>query len=252
MENQQAVALFIDYEYVVRGAKEARRQVPSPVSLINVALEHGWVAEARAFADFNDKVIEPYADQLVAGSINKIQSPVEVHNDGRVKNYTDFFMLDHIYQTAHTRPDIAVYILMTGDGHFGNVAAYLKHRLQKKVIVVGYEGSISQKFAQIGCSVNYFESEPKRSLTEDQVDKLIRFVYHGEKAQKIITASSTARYFKVPGFDDKSLLEEISHLAEEGIFCHREEPLDGKVIRRMYLNHENSRVMKVLEGIDGQ
>lgn len=241
MKSQKTVALFIDYEYVIYGVKEKHRRVPTPLKLINTALEYGRVSVARAFADFNDQAVIPHADQLAAGSIEKIQCPIEIRNE-RVKNYTDFYMLDHIYQTAHTHPDLTSYILMTGDGHFGSVAAYLKHRLQKDVVVVGYEGSINPRFEQAGCTVRFLEPEVYPSLPESEVDKLIQFVNTGESAGKVITASSTARLFKAPGFDQESLMSEIYRLIKETVFLQKLEQINGREVRRMYLNHAHPRV----------
>ena len=58
------------------------------------------------------------------------------------KDFTDFIMLDAIYQAAMFS-DEKVFILFTGDGHFTSVAAFLKNRLRKKVVVYGVKDAFS-------------------------------------------------------------------------------------------------------------
>ena len=50
------------------------------------------------------------------------------------KDFTDFIMLDHIYQAAMSdRDDIDVFVIFTGDGHFTSVASFLKNKCKKEV-----------------------------------------------------------------------------------------------------------------------
>ncbi|HEX6796322.1 MAG TPA: NYN domain-containing protein [Ktedonobacterales bacterium] len=56
----------------------------------------------------------------------------------------DLNMLMDIIETVFDRPSISTYILMSGDRDFTRIAARLKLRLNKRVIVIGVPGSVSR------------------------------------------------------------------------------------------------------------
>ncbi len=56
----------------------------------------------------------------------------------------DLNMLMDIIETVFDRPNINTYVLMTGDRDFTRICARLKHRLNKRVIVVGVPGTVSR------------------------------------------------------------------------------------------------------------
>lgn len=58
------------------------------------------------------------------------------------KDFTDFIMLDHIYQRSF-QDDLDAFILFTGDGHFSSVVSYLVNKRHKTVEIFGIDGAIS-------------------------------------------------------------------------------------------------------------
>jgi uncharacterized LabA/DUF88 family protein len=56
----------------------------------------------------------------------------------------DLNMLMDIIETVFDRPSIGTYILMSGDRDFTRIAARLKLRLNKRVIVIGVPGTVSR------------------------------------------------------------------------------------------------------------
>lgn len=249
MENAPGVALFIDYENVVYGSVNYGREVPSPSDLMDIAKKRGRVVIARAFADFNEPTIAQFGDSLSTASIETIHCASEQRRDGVAKRFTDFQLLDNIYQTTYTNPHISDYVLVTGDGHFSPVVSFLRHRLQKTVTVVGWRDQIHPRLQQSASEVEYLEIRSQRTLEPDQITDLIRFVYSGEAAGKVITFSSIARYFRVPGITETAMHNELRHLRIEGVFIQVEEDLNGRRIKRVYLNREHSLVKRAL-GLD--
>ena len=62
------------------------------------------------------------------------------------KDFTDFIMLDHIYQAAMSdRDDIDVFVIFTGDGHFTSVASFLKNKCKKEVEIYAVKGGCSNQ-----------------------------------------------------------------------------------------------------------
>lgn len=92
------------------------------------------------FADFSNIKLK---NEIV--NIRKItNSIIDTQNSGHYKkDYTDFIMLDYIYQNAIDNGNIDVHIIFTGDGHFSSVTNFLKNKLRKKVIVYGVSGAFS-------------------------------------------------------------------------------------------------------------
>ena len=240
------VTLFIDYEHVAYGALNSGLAFPAPATLMEKAEKRGRVLIARAFADFNEPRLAATADNLVTASIEKVHCPTETRSDGTTKHYTDFQILDNIYQTTHANPDVPVYVLMTGDGHFSPVAAFLKHRLQKTVVVAGLRGNTHKKLQDSGSVVDLLELSPARDMTPEEEDRLISFVAEGEKRGSIITVTSVARYFHLADVDENARRRAVVRLLEEGLFVQREEAVGERTIRRLRLNGEHPRIKRVL------
>ena len=64
------------------------------------------------------------------------------------KDFTDFIILDNIYQKALSSDDIDVFILFSGDGHFSSVTAFLKNFYRKEVVIYGVNGSFSKQLRE--------------------------------------------------------------------------------------------------------
>lgn len=117
----------------------------------------GWVEDLQQrvnikelvfFADFSHKNladeigrIRPYTNKII-----DTRSPT-----GTKKDFTDFIILDNIYQKALLADDIQTFILFSGDGHFSSVTSFLKNIYGKEVGVYAVKGCISRQL-QEACS----------------------------------------------------------------------------------------------------
>ena len=74
---------------------------------------------------------------------------VETKNGGGYfkKDFTDFIMLDRIYQTAYTKKDIDTYIIFTGDGHFSSAVLFLSPPVTPSVLLLLPEPSMTPSSA---------------------------------------------------------------------------------------------------------
>lgn len=97
--------------------------------------------EILFFADFSNPSLRAEIPRIreITSSI------IETQNTGTrfKKDFTDFIMLDHIYQKALTFPDIDTFIIVSGDGHFSSAVSFLVNRCQKQVLVYGVRDAIS-------------------------------------------------------------------------------------------------------------
>lgn len=101
--------------------------------------------EAVFFADFSHKSLADEIQRIRPFS-NKIidtRSPKGVQKD-----YTDFIILDNIYQKAMMSEGIEVFILFSGDGHFSSATSFLKNICGKEVGIYAIKGSFSRQLQE--------------------------------------------------------------------------------------------------------
>ncbi|MBE7065695.1 MAG: NYN domain-containing protein [Ruminococcaceae bacterium] len=133
---------FIDYEHWYIALEKMYGRKPDI---------HMWLREVQKkcdlkeviffanFSKFRDKEKEIKRIRTVTNSIIDTYNP-DAHYK---KDFTDFIILDNIYQKALSREDINTFIIFTGDGHFSSVCAFLKNFCHKEVGIYGVQGGIS-------------------------------------------------------------------------------------------------------------
>ena len=107
---------------------------------------------------------------------------VETKNGGGYfkKDFTDFIMLDKIYQTAYSDKDIDTYIIFTGDSHFTSVVLFLKNVCRKNVVVYGVKNAFSGQLATAASTSRGIEPDELAGLCR----AIIENIYALEKASK--------------------------------------------------------------------
>jgi len=146
------------------------------------------------FADFSNVKLKNEIS-----NIRKItNSIIDTQNNGHYKkDYTDFIMLDHIYQNAVDNSDIDAHIIFTGDGHFSSVANFLKNKMRKKVIVYGVSGAFSTRLKDAASkSVELPFPESKNKYYKMIVENF-RFIGTQKNKRIIPTFMSTAERLSV-------------------------------------------------------
>ena len=98
------------------------------------------------FADFSHKNLadEIGRIRLFTNRIIDTRSPL----GGNKKDFTDFILLDHIYQKALLTGDTEAFILFSGDGHFSSVTSFLKNIYGKEVGVYAIKGCFSRQLQE--------------------------------------------------------------------------------------------------------
>lgn len=104
------------------------------------------VIEITFFGDFSSPGLQGEINKI-RGFTNKI---VETKNGNAnyKKDFTDFIILDHIYQSAMLHKEADVFIIFTGDGHFSSAALFLKNTCKKEVGVYGIKSGFSRQLKQ--------------------------------------------------------------------------------------------------------
>jgi hypothetical protein len=246
MSKKLGVALFIDYEYSVLTSLNYWKTPISPQRIIAAAMEVGAIEHAVAFGDFNTEPLRREASKLRTASIDAVSAPTGAL-DGRVKSYTDFAMLDSIYQTLLDRPDIGVFLLMTGDGHFSGVAARLRIRHGKSVGVLGLEGNISGELkaaASFVRELRRLEMDP----SDPALDEIIRFIARSQQERSAITFGATAQCCAATlNIPEENVRQYMAALSSQGAIIQEVVEYQSRRSRIMRLSLLHPRIKQALE-----
>lgn len=137
----RAVA-FVDYEHWYISLEKLHGLRPNIEAWFDDLREICNIEEVTFFANFskfNEKEVET---KRIRAFTNKI---IDTYNPDAYfkKDYSDFIILDNIYQKAFGNNDIDLFIIFTGDGHFSSVTAFLKNFCNKEVGIYAVEGSLN-------------------------------------------------------------------------------------------------------------
>ncbi|MEW6171830.1 MAG: NYN domain-containing protein [Bacillota bacterium] len=203
--------VFIDYESWFWSLYNNYGETPNLNSFIQDIKQRGKLREIYVFGDFSKNEIEKELLKLrdYTNLIINCANP----NEENKKNYTDFIMLDSIYKTALQNQDVEQYILVTGDGHFHSVVAFLKTSMDKIVGIYGVQGSFSPQLQR--CSSWWVEIKPENQQYEYK--KVLDTIHWTERKGLYPTFRRTVeRCAKYYGIDAMKVSTSLSKLVEDG------------------------------------
>lgn len=140
-----SAAVFVDYEHWYISLNNNYGIRPNIKSWFEDLQKRVNVKEVVFFADFSHRNL---ADEIgrIRPFTNKIidtRSPT-----GTKKDFTDFIILDNIYQKALLADDIDAFVLFSGDGHFSSVTSFLKNIYGKEVGIYAIKGCFSRQLQE--------------------------------------------------------------------------------------------------------
>ncbi|MBO8128163.1 MAG: NYN domain-containing protein [Peptococcaceae bacterium] len=256
VQTQTGVAVLLDLENLYWGLHNNYGVDFNPLQIMEIALQHGEVIYAKAFANL-DEMPSNMKGRLDAAGFDTVHVPRE-----RGKSYTDFEILVDIFQTVVDNINISKYILATGDGHFRKVIAKLRHRLHKDVIIVGIKGTINSSLYDAVGPDNVIELGPTtcgangskidESLIAEEMVKYIHMVHDKfpaltfKNTVKHFATHITARKNGVP-VPESSAHHALVKLINRQIVIQEEVPYNGTISRIIRLNYEHPFVIKLLQ-----
>jgi hypothetical protein len=144
------VAVFIDFENLVLGAGKGLPGQANPVpyaALARLCHEYGNASVRRAYAGWADPRFGRYQDDLALNGVDMTQV-------GRVgaqaKNAAGIQMAVDAMETLIARPDVAVFVLVTGDGDYTPLVRRLRE-FGTRAVGVGTEATASRRLSLV-CS----------------------------------------------------------------------------------------------------
>lgn len=210
MENNERLStiVFVDYESWIFGLKNKYDQEPDIDSWFKGVKSKGNINSIYFFADLSQEIIKKDIIKIRRVSNNII----DCSNPRTKKDYTDFIILDRIYQTFFYNQDIQQFILFSGDGHFSSVVTFLKNYRDKTVGIYAVKGSLNENLRL--CASWYEEIGP---ADEDikVTDLLLSSIHWAEssgiKPTFLKTVENTAHKHNVnEAIVKKNLMELIS------------------------------------------
>ena len=141
-EKPKAV-VFVDFEHWYISLEKMHRMRPDIRSWRDSIAEKYEIQEIVFFGDFSNGSLRKEIPKIreITNYIIETQNT----SSGFKKDFTDFIMLDHIYQKAMKSRDIDTFILFSGDGHFNSVVNFLITQMGKKVGVYGIKDAMSNQ-----------------------------------------------------------------------------------------------------------
>ncbi|MCL2572698.1 MAG: NYN domain-containing protein [Defluviitaleaceae bacterium] len=227
-------AVFVDYEAWFYGCKNQYQTEPDVVDWFNNLKDKGQIDDVFFFADFSHDAIKDHIMKLR----NISNSIIDCSKGDKSKEYTDFIMLDHIYQRLFRQGDIKQFVLFTGDSHFQSVVAFLRNFNEKKVGIYALDGSLSPLLAE-ACDW-YVKVIPSSGRFESIKKALLKnLTWICEKPDAIPTFSKTVSIVvrNYPEYSEADVANVLSTIIAKGLVRQEETllPHSGQTVKKLVM-----------------
>lgn len=237
---RKAIA-FVDYEHWYISMNRQFSLRPDIRGWRDMISENYDIISTTFFADFSNPALREEIPRLreVSSRLIDTQNPSQHHK----KDFTDFIMLDSIYQSALSSGDTDTFIIFTGDGHFNSVVSFLRTNLGKEVIIYGVKDATSSLLKN---SASSFTLLPSDAEIEFGIKRLIiRTViglYNARKnARPTFMATADAIASEHSLERDKVTLLMNDLISEGALFQIRKFMGRGKYIKLLRVNESVSK-----------
>ena len=232
-------SVFVDYEAWFYGCKNQYQVTPDVMGWFNHVKDKGELRDVIFFADFSQEAIKEHPTKLRSIST----SIIDCSKGEKTKEYTDFIMLDHIYQHLFRRQEIEHFILFTGDSHFQSIVAFLRNFNDKKVGIYAVEGSLSPLLSE---AANWYTKVVPSSERSDSLERAIlrNLTWVQEKSDLIATYRKTVTVVSRnnPEFSEDDVDAALSKMITTGIIRQEEAalPHTGFLVKKLIFNEKET------------
>lgn len=247
-QKPRAIA-FVDFEHWYISLDKMFRIRPDIRAWRNELAKKYDIREIFIFADFSNPSLRAEIPKIreVTNYIIETQNA-----SARItKDFTDFIMLDHIYQKALTTNQIDTFIILSGDGHFSSAASFLINQCGKKVGVYGVRGAISSQLKNTASwSAELPLDTPAAEKNEyyDMIFGHMKYLEANNRGQQKLlptyrdTVDAVASYHQVAR--DK-VDETMRQMIDRDYLYQTDEPMGFKTVKVLRVNWE----LSVREGV---
>ncbi len=199
----------------------------------------GWFADVKKKGRIEDIFI--FGDLTTANMQDEIfklrsitNNIIDCRKTKNLKDFTDFIMLDHIYQKLIKNPHIKQFIIFSGDSHFQSAIVFLKNFQDKQVGVYAIKGTLSEQLKNSASW--YVEISPPDITKQRYIELLIRNLKWAESKEglipsfgKTVSSVSSAR-----GIEPSELEPVLIELIDQGYIRQEDVTLStGQSVRAL-------------------
>ena len=170
---KKKVIAFVDFEHWYISLDKMFHTRPDIKAFAEELADRYDVQDIAFFADFSNPSLraEIFNIRQVSNTIIETQN-VSANFE---KDFTDFIMLDHIYQSAMKAESqgIDAYVIFTGDGHFSSAVSFLVNKCRKEVGVYAVKDACSAQLSGCATYTRLIPDEIEEDGKEDDSKRLI-------------------------------------------------------------------------------
>ncbi len=223
--NKPRAAVFVDYEHWYISMDKLFQARPDIKAWRDEMAKQYDLREIAFFADFSNPSLRSEISRIreVTNIIIETQNASAHHK----KDFTDFIMLDHIYQKAMTSENIDTFIIFSGDGHFSSVVSFLVNRMQKEVGVYAIKDAVSTQLRNTASWIVELPHEDTR-ITMYQLMILRHFkafekAENGQKKRRLTFWATVENIAKTNNIETELIATAMRELIEKGyVFQQRQ------------------------------
>ena len=149
--HKPTTSVFVDYECWSFSLNQLYNLKPALKEFFDEIKDKYEVNRIYFFGDFSNGRLSSTLDDIRAFTNNIIDT--RSSTGAPKKDFTDFIMLDYIYQDVDLNPKSEVYVIFSGDGHFSSAVSYLKNKKKKKIVVYGIRKATSHLLRNVADEV---------------------------------------------------------------------------------------------------
>lgn len=222
----RAVA-FVDFEHWYISLERMYSVKPDVKAWAEELRKNYDVEEIAIFADFSNTGLRGELEKI--RNVTNIIIDTKNQSEHYKKDFTDFIMLDYIYQRAMTKKNIDTFIIFTGDGHFTSVVRFIINQCRKKVGIYGITGATSSqlKASASWCRELPSDSEIYRTYYKLIVDTFNYLTVHREFVKNGSPEKITERVSKQGRVDRRSIKSALDQMMRDG-YVYKSTMLDEK------------------------
>ena len=238
--------VFVDYETWFYGCKNQYQTEPDVIGWFNHVKDKGQIDDVLFFADFSHDYIKDHIVKLR----NISNSIIDCSKGERTKDYTDFIMLDHIYQRLFRQTEIKHFILFTGDSHFQSIVAFLRNFNDKKVGIYALDGALSPLLAE---AANWYARVIPSNGRHEAIKRAIlkNLIWVKEKVDVVPTFSKTVTVVtrNNPEYTDQDVASILSTMITKGLIRQEETvlPHSGNLVKKLIINGEDEEITQEIQ-----
>lgn len=205
---------FVDFEHWCFSLQDKFKMRPNITEWVEDIFHRASIEEILFFGDFSEPVLQKEMGEIRTYT-NRI---IDTHNpDRHKKDFADFIMIDQIYQTVISRPEISCFFIVTGDGHFNSVASFLKNYCQKEIGIYGVKGCMSSSLKKTASW--YIELPEQADMYLTYYKMILDNLYHLQSTNKFVFPTFTKTVQTVSdrnSVDDELIASALRKLLDEG------------------------------------